>query len=190
MKGYIIFLLLAPLAIASGKISYFPATADFDVQDLKCLKNAGDLDYAFTMLTYESSNHLWTATTSPERINSVETKPDIILDLRVFWKVFSVDTYSSEIAKQFTNINARMIWLAPSSLTPTSKPTCANILEFAKAINAKTGLIVGIFSNRDLWTQVFGSPSACPELVNLFLFNYEFGKASPASFGAWSRCDF
>ena len=83
-----------------------------------------------------------------------------------------------------------MFWLAPSILVSTNKPTCENIFDFAKGLTTKTDLKVGIFSNKASWTKTFGTATACPELMNLPLFNYEVGQPSPASFGAWSRWEF
>jgi hypothetical protein len=167
-KIYKLIFLLWALALASGKTSFFPADSTIDVAALRCLRDAGDLDSAFTSLHYDSENHSWTTFTTPEKIISVGTKPDIVLNLQTFnWRSFSAEVYSSEIARQFTGMDVRMIWIAPYYPFVTNKPTCGNILDFARAINGKTGKVVGIFSNRDMWEQTFGSSAACPELVNL-----------------------
>lgn len=191
-KIYKLICLLLVLALASGKTSFFPPTSTIDVGTLRCLRDAGDLEFAFTWLRYDSENHSWTTpVTTPEKIISVGTKPDIVFDLQTFnWKSFSAEVYSSEIARQFTGMDIRIIWLSPYFLTDTNRPTCGNILDFARAIKAKTGKVVGIISQNDIWARTFGSSAACPELSNLPLVNFDYGNKNPVAFGGWSRWEF
>lgn len=156
MKLLGLILLLSILTLISGKSSFLPLLPITDSVILKCLKNSGYMDLAFTYMNYGSTDHVWTATTSPESISNAGTKPDIVLSLQTFkWSSFSPEVYSNEIARQFTSIEVRMFWLAPSILVSTNKPTCQNIYDFAKALTAKTGFCRYIFEqsllNEDFW---------------------------------------
>lgn len=94
MPMWITAFLLA-LTITSGRLSLITQMPIIDEGILKCLKGAGFLDQAFTVMSFNSTTHLWSAFTTPEMINNAGTIPDIILNLEAIrWASFSPETYS------------------------------------------------------------------------------------------------
>lgn len=188
MRAFSIIIFLLGLTLTIEHVSYFAQDATFFIGDagFKCLKNEGYLDQAFIFLTHNAENHTWEGQYSPERINNAGTIPDVVLILSGFkWATFSAEEESDYFAKQFANTKLRTIWLVPYAIIPSLAPSCSNIFDLASALKAKTGLTIGIFSNKSSWTKIFGSSTACQQLGNLPLFNYELEVTSPEAFGPW-----